>query len=237
MSPESSDDTIWKFVDLTKLLHLLVTRTLHFTRMDHFEDRLEGSYPHKNKIEWELEHPNLGDFKHYCRFGCACSWYESSHESMFMWKQYGCFAIKSTKARLERSLESTSIIYNKVRYVDFVKDEADIRIPHHAFHYKSLEFSDEKEYRAEIWELPKCSGYHNGYPDPGSPENQDGFPYNGTDIPVDLSTLIDRIVLSSLLEDWKKNCFADLLEKYGVPSSVLIVSNLKQLDPIYPNFK
>jgi hypothetical protein len=40
--PPKDNCTLWRYVDLTKLLSLLENRTLHFTRADEFDDPYEG---------------------------------------------------------------------------------------------------------------------------------------------------------------------------------------------------
>lgn len=39
---------IWRYMDFTKFMHLLTTKSLWFNRSDKFEDPFEGKYPLKN---------------------------------------------------------------------------------------------------------------------------------------------------------------------------------------------
>jgi len=56
---------IWRYIDLAKTIHLLATKTLHFTRIDQFDDKFEGSYPVQNLNDWESKYPDVGDFSHW----------------------------------------------------------------------------------------------------------------------------------------------------------------------------
>lgn len=231
------DTQIWRYVDLAKLLHLLGTETLHFTRLDQFNDQFEGSFPVQNIQDWEYKHPKVGDFSHWRKYICVSCWYESPCESSSMWMLYGGnlngVSIQSTKGRLEESLASSSLAFESVEYIDYVKNKADIFFPHHVFKYKRKEFASEKEYRAAILGLPKSEGCNNGVPECGSVEAQGKYPKVGIDIPIDLDVLIEKIVLSPYSEPWFKKTIAEVLMRFGISDLILRESELAR-DPIYP---
>jgi len=79
---------IWRYLDLAKLIHLAANRTLHFTRIDQFKDKFEGSYPIGNLKNWEYQYPGVGDFSGWRKFACVSCWYESENESAAMWELY-----------------------------------------------------------------------------------------------------------------------------------------------------
>ena len=83
------DPIIWRYLNLAKFIHLIAFRTLHFTRIDQFHDKFEGSYPVKNLKEWEDRSFKCGDCKNWRKFGCVSCWYQSDNESSAMWEIYG----------------------------------------------------------------------------------------------------------------------------------------------------
>ena len=42
--PENSDTIVWKYLDLSKFLDLLISRKLFMSRSDKFEDQYEGTF-------------------------------------------------------------------------------------------------------------------------------------------------------------------------------------------------
>jgi len=46
VQPDDPNVKVWRYMDFTKLVSLLDSRTLYFTRPDKFDDPFEGSLPH-----------------------------------------------------------------------------------------------------------------------------------------------------------------------------------------------
>lgn len=228
---------IWRYTDLAKTIHLLAAKTLHFTRIDQFDDRFEGSYPVQNLKDWESQYPKVGDFNCWRKFGCVSCWYEADNESAAMWELYSKghqgIAILSTKDRLKESLESDQPFCENVKYIDFLREKASIKTPLDVFLYKRTEFNYEQEYRAVLFKLPQSDGCDNGIPRYGSVEKQAGFPEHGKDIPVDPEVLIENLVLSPYAKPWYRELVEEVLSKYGVNTSILAESELAA-DPVYP---
>jgi len=228
---------IWRYLDLSKFVHLISTKTLHFSRIDQFTDKFEGSYPRKNLIDWQNKYPEVGDFKHWRKFACVSCWYKSEHESASMWELYTQnnqgLSIRSTTDRLKNSVKDTGVFIEKIKYIDFLRGKADILTPNQAFLYKRIEFKCEDEVRAVLFKLPPNAGFDNGFPIFGSVEKNDGFPENGIDIPVDCNNLIDKIVLSPYSKKWFKEVVKNLLMRFTFKSIEIIDSELSS-DPIYP---
>lgn len=228
---------LWRYVDLAKFVHLIATRTLHFTRIDQFKDKFEGSYPLRNLRDWERKYPEVGDFKHYRKFACVSCWYESIHESAAMWEIYGKngqgIAIRSTRERLKESLDDDTLFFENVKYTDFLRKKAKISFPYEAFLFKRIEFKSEQEFRLAIFKLPESPGFEGGFPRLGSPEKQEGFPESGINIEVNLRSLIERIVLSPYSIKWYRDVIKDIMARYDLGSLTVAESELT-LDPVYP---
>ncbi len=158
---------VWRYLDLPKFIHLIAYKALHFTRVDQFRDKFEGSYPLQNLKEWMSDHPESVDFKHWRKFACVSCWYESENESAAMWERYSKndlgIAICSTKEKLQEVLKNERILeIRNVIYIDFIKKKAEIDYPWKAFWYKRIEFESEKEFRALLFDLPENEGFENG---------------------------------------------------------------------------
>ena len=48
VQPESEDVRVWRYMDFTKFVSFIDSRTLYFTRADKFGDAFEGSWPKMN---------------------------------------------------------------------------------------------------------------------------------------------------------------------------------------------
>jgi hypothetical protein len=228
---------IWRYLDLARFIHLISTKTLHFTRIDQFKDKFEGSYPLKNIQDWENQYTEVGNFKNWRKFVCVSCWYKSDKESTAMWELYGAngqgIAIYSSKQRLEESLNDFSITYEDIKYIDFINDKADILTPLDIWKYKRIEFKYECEFRAALTLIPQSHQYKNGFPVFGSVDNQEGFPKEGRDIPVKLDILIEKVAFSPYVEKWYRSIVTEIASHYGLDTSVITTSELA-IDPIYP---
>ena len=57
--PKNEDSKVWRYMDFSKLVSLIDSESLYFTRADKFEDPFEGSYPNKNVEAREIVNENL----------------------------------------------------------------------------------------------------------------------------------------------------------------------------------
>ena len=104
-----------KYLDFTKFVSLLETKSLFFVSADHLNDPFEGSLSALNK---ELQ-PSLFERKFFknqinrsemrTRVAVSC-WHINTHESAAMWKLYAktneAVCIQSTYKRLRAALPS-----------------------------------------------------------------------------------------------------------------------------------
>jgi hypothetical protein len=123
---EPGDDlTIWRYIDLPRLVAMLDERALFFARLDTLADRFEGSFPARAEDDsalgaiglspdnreairqhLSLHRQALSNFRPRALINC---WHISEHESMAMWEIYARsgsgIAIRSTPGRLRASLD------------------------------------------------------------------------------------------------------------------------------------
>src|ERR1035437_9360248 len=116
--PQGGDQTIWRYIDLAKLVSLLKDRALYLSRADLLGDPYEGSTTRlvveSRRAEFqEMGKPEffvlLTDVNRDSRLDTYVNcWHLSPHESAAMWSQYAKqgvgVAIKATVPRLTKNL-------------------------------------------------------------------------------------------------------------------------------------
>lgn len=139
LPPESDNQVIWRYLSYPKLLSLLSTQELRFTRADDFTDPLEGYLPQKTMRRWmeEAQQSNQetaqawdwGDevdlvkglmeknpievIQHQRKLGFVSCWNADSKEREELWNDYTPggegVVIKSTVGRLEQAIQDISL--------------------------------------------------------------------------------------------------------------------------------
>lgn len=215
ISTPADEVTVWRYMSIEKFISLLSSSSLHFCRLDKFDDPWEGVWP-KNYLESASQKSNLEVFarvksKHILFVNC---WHANESESAAMWDLYSSrdsgVAIKTTVGRLKSSLEGGETYLGAVRYVDFnnyiERESLNVMVP--AF-LKRSSFEHEREVR-----LLHFKGELLASPPEISQQK------------VCLSTLMQHVYFSPVMPQWTVNAVLDVAEKFGVPRDVFIQSNL-----------
>jgi hypothetical protein len=209
----SSDEAIWRYMDLPKLISLLSTKALFFARSDFLGDPFEGSLPtatvQSREDEVRNRDPDGADdeIDSYRRWWSDArkttainSWYTSETESMAMWRLYGvvneALAIRSSVARLFRALERAPerIFVGKVNYVHFdtaIIPWRNLLVPYFT---KDVSFAHENEIRA-VYSKDLATNEEDS-----SEEIDDQA--GGVYIPIDLKELVQEIYVSPVSKPW-----------------------------------
>ena len=66
--PEDLDTVVWKYLDLSKFLDLLLSQKLFMSRSDKFEDQYEGTFSEPTYEEIKKIAENNPEFLHYYKF-------------------------------------------------------------------------------------------------------------------------------------------------------------------------
>ena len=219
--PPASNCTLWRYMDLTKLLSLLENRRLYFPRADCFEDPFEGALSRasvdfirdpstngglpEHAIEQFIMHAEEQKKKMYI----SC-WNSSDHESAAMWKLYlqsnEGVAIRTDHDSLCDALEKSDlrIRTTMVHYVDY--DKQVIPMGNLLFPYvcKRLSFSHENELRAIIWSLEDV--------------NKDKISdiASSVEIENEPEKLIKSVHVSPTAPNWFGNLVAQLIVRYSL---------------------
>ena len=136
--PRDNNIKVWRYMDVTRLVALMETRSLHFARADTLGDPYEGSLALRNQMAQEqmiarmfkdqksspsgvvrYTHDQLREIvaqgtRRGRRWVFINCWHSGETESLAMWKQYGTtggsVAIQSTYKRLLHALPSETCI-------------------------------------------------------------------------------------------------------------------------------
>jgi hypothetical protein len=233
----AADATLWRYMDLTRLMALLESSSLFFCRADLFQDAFEGSLARANLDRRASAVP--GDprdeayidvpYRQMREWTAISCWSSSEHESAAMWSLY-CpggpgVAIRTTFAELCEAFlacEQWKIFVSKVTYLDY--DQAVVPDRHllAPFLHKRRSFEHEHEVRAVIQRMPDST-----MPDRPSPFATRG----GVSVKVALATLFSRLYISPTAEAWYSDLIRSVVARYQLKCEIL-QSSLAG-DPIY----
>jgi len=233
IQPENEEIKVWRYMDFTKLISLIDSRRLYFTRADKFEDPFEGSWPKINVAAREFVSDDIAPEgrekfleamrgmgetnKHWPRYKAINCWHLNEFESAAMWKLYlksdEGVAIQSTYSKLKKSItDDEKVFLGKVKYIDYDTEYIDAGNILGPFVHKRKSFEHEREVRGVISKWPTGEG--------GIDFSQETIGH-GLHIKVDIETLIERIYIAPSAPGW----FADLVKaaitRYGYDFEVI----------------
>jgi len=206
---ENTDTVIWKYLDLSKFLDLLLSQKLFMSRSDKFEDQYEGTFSEPTYEEIKKLATNNPDFLNYYKTHrekiAISSWHINEYESFAMWQIFTQnsegLAIQSTIGRLQKSLDLETNFkqyIGEVNYIDYKKEYIPFDDSFFPFLFKRKSFQYEREVRV-ITDVSKQNIKLN----------------DGLKINVDINQLIERIYIHPKSENWYKNLVIELMKQLG----------------------
>ena len=223
--PEDPNTIIWKYLDLSKFLDLLISEKLFMSRSDKFEDQYEGTFSEPTFEEIKKLSIDNSDFLKYYKTHrekvAISSWHINEYESFAMWqiftqKNEG-LAIQSTLGKLQKALQVESEFeqyVGEVNYIDYKKEYIPFDHAFFPFLFKRKSFQYEREVRV-ISDVTKFNLEID----------------NGLKIDIDIEELIEKIYIHPKSENWYKKLVMDLIarldfdfetEKSDLESDILI---------------
>lgn len=207
--PENPDTIVWKYLDLSKFLDLLLAKKLFMSRSDKFEDQYEGTFsePTFEEIKRLSENnPEFLDFyKTHREKVVVSSWHINEYESFAMWQIFTQnsegLAIQSTIGRLQKALEvekNFKQYIGQVNYIDYKKEYIPFDDMFFPFLFKRKSFQYEREVRII-----------------GDLSNQEIKINDGLKIDVNINQLIEKIYIHPKSENWYKKLVIELVDKLG----------------------
>ncbi|MGV3460578.1 MAG: DUF2971 domain-containing protein [Flavobacterium sp.] len=203
------DVVVWKYLDLSKFLDLLLCRKMFMARADKFQDQYEGTFSEPTFEELKriaADNPEfLDSYKSLRKNVVVSSWHINAYESFAMWqiftKNNEGLAIQSTVGRLQQALspeQNYEQHIGAVKYIDYKKEHIPFDDDFFPFLFKRKSFQYEREVRI-ISNLTKHDLNIN----------------EGVKIEVDINTMIERIYIHPKSENWYKNLVIQLMQQLG----------------------
>ena len=221
------DAVLWRYMDFTKFVSLLHKSALFFARADRLGDPFEGSYTRPSiamrRVRYGARIPDaildqisnaLWDSRAFTLVNC---WHWRADESAAMWKLYSRerdgIAIKTTFGSFSRSFECADDIFiGTVSYVDYgvtAISSDDLRVP---YFLKRKSFEHESEVRALTQDFPSPDGVHVDMTQPV---------YDvGTYYEVDLSFLVEEVVVAPYAEEWFMELVQAVASRYNLKAPI-----------------
>ncbi|WP_329804670.1 hypothetical protein [Flavobacterium facile] len=205
--PEDPDTIVWKYLDLSKFLDLLMSRKLFMSRSDKFEDQYEGTFSEPTYEEIKKLSENNPEFLQYYKSHrekvVVSSWHINEYESFAMWQIFTQnnegLAIQSTIGRLQKALKpeiNYSQFIGEVNYIDYKKEYIPFDDMFFPFMFKRKSFQYEREVRI-ISDLSENNIKIN----------------DGLKIDIDVNQLIEKIYIHPKSENWYKKLVIELVSK------------------------
>jgi len=207
--PEDDQTIVWKYLDLSKFLDLLLSRKLFMSRSDKFEDQYEGTFSEPTFEEIKKIAENNSRFLDYYKSHrekiVISSWHINEYESFAMWqiftKNNEGLAIQSTLGKLKKALAPEKTIeqyIGEVNYIDYKKEYIPFEDTFFPFLFKRKSFQYEREVRI-ISDVT----------------SNDIKVNDGLKIDIDINTMIEKIYIHPKSENWYKNLVFQLMEQLG----------------------
>ncbi|MGO4818952.1 hypothetical protein [Flavobacterium sp. W22_SRS_FP1] len=206
---DDPDTIVWKYLDLSKFLDLLMSKKLFMSRSDKFEDQYEGTFSEPTFEEIKKLSINNPDFLQYYKTHrekvAISSWHINEYESFAMWQIFTQnsegLAIQSTIGRLQKALipeNNYKQFIGEVNYIDYKKEYIPFDDMFFPFLFKRKSFQYEREVRI-ITDVAESKTTLN----------------DGLKINVDIDQLIETIYIHPKSENWYKNLVIDLVKQLG----------------------
>jgi hypothetical protein len=229
VQPEDPNIKVWRYMDFTKLVSLIDSRRLYFTRADRFDDPFEGSSPKVNVEARQLIASEIapegreafakamarfGEInKRWPKYNAINCWHMNEHESAAMWKLYlksdEGIAVQSTYSKLLASIIDDEKVYlGLVKYIDYDKEWIDGGNLLSPFVHKRKSFEHEREVRALVIKWPT------GDNDKGIDLSRETIDH-GVKIKVDIERLIEKIYVAPSAPNWFADLVRALVQRYG----------------------
>ena len=205
--PEDPDTIVWKYLDLSKFLDLLLSKKLFMSRSDKFEDQYEGTFSEPTYEEIKKLAVDNPDFLNYYKTHrekvAVSSWHINEYESFAMWQIFTQnsegLAIQSTIERLQKAVKPETNFdqhIGEVNYIDYKKEYIPFDDLFFPFLFKRKSFQYEREVRI-ITDTSKSNLKLN----------------EGLKINVDINQLIEKIYIHPKSENWYKKLVIELVER------------------------
>ncbi|MEZ5911524.1 MAG: hypothetical protein R3D84_04225 [Paracoccaceae bacterium] len=233
--PRDRNCKVWRFMDFSKFVNLVLSKQLWLSRADLLGDPYEGAISPftydliRQQLENDERFPNqriessVNDLRNFFdstrRYTFVNCWHLNRHESAAMWKLYTksdeAVALVSTYKKLAESLDENHYV-GQVTYTDYESSPIPIGNAFGPFMQKRVSFSHENEIRVVRWhpEYGEYSTEDGGHP--LEPPMVDGIA-----APIELARLIDAVYVSPTAPMWFFKTVGDFIKSAGLDLKVI----------------
>ncbi|AAN57358.2 DUF2971 domain-containing protein [Shewanella oneidensis MR-1] len=230
--PEDGNIRLWRYMDFSKFVALISSKSLFLNRVDRFTDPYEGHFSSlNNRIRnsiYEAQYAGseidphkvanaISDFNSFSRqWTYVNCWHANKYESAAMWDLYAkteeAIAIETDYNSLAVVLPSDAQL-GLVEYIDFDTEWMPENNTTYPFVHKRKSFEHEKEVRIIVQEIPRAkSGV--------------GFDWeavndkHGISLDIDLNQLIKSIHVSPTAPKWLVDLTNTVSKTFGIDAHV-----------------
>lgn len=217
--PTDFNVKVWKYLSLAELLNMVLSESLHFSRLDLLEDNKNSTFrqicsnPTFAQKTFTLQNMEKESLVVYYEKIRKCMfvncWHLNDDDSELMWKLHSKdnkgIALQTTYLKLAQSLDATPWInLGLVRYKDFEKDEFDTSNLLNIATFKDIKYTFENEVRFVIsnsadWYKTKSEDLK-----------------TGETLTWKLSEHVDRIFVDPYASKWYFETVKSIIEKLGL---------------------
>jgi hypothetical protein len=231
-APDNPDIPIWRYMDFTKFVSMLVRKGIFFSRLDKLGDPFEGSLPKLNTREDLIFLPKeLADDPKVAEayrnsfkttrdliralrvYVFASTWHMSEYESAAMWKLYArteeAICVRSTYAKLSDALPD-DVLVGEVIYIDYEQYIVPFDNVLWPYIHKRKSFEHERELRALIADISALMATPRSDP-----------PVAGVWRDVDLVSIIDRVYIAPTAPEWFLETVQATIQQFGFTFPVI----------------
>jgi len=220
----TDEQKIWRYMDLTKFIHLITHEYIYFHKVSEFQDKYEGSL---TPLDLEKCSPSIAEMTRSQRdwFYVSC-WHINDYESNAMWNIYGknsdCLAIQTdykTLTNCFKEIYNDEVEFSKIKYIDYnntrmlddIFAKGSMRV-HDVIDYKHISYDYERELRAKVWR-----GYM-------KTEKEYFSVKKGSDIGfytrIDIRKLIKKVYISPNASPMLVSCIFKLMDQFKIKAEI-----------------
>lgn len=240
--PENDEVSVWRYMDIAKLISMLSTKSLYYSRIDKVGDAHEGCITKKMYEECCERENNLKEkgVAVVGRYGSSTEfvrqisyvncWCMHDSESDALWRLYGSthggIALRTTYKKLADALPSTDHI-GLVKYLEYENEKFDrLNAMNHIMHKRNV-FEYEHEVRVVRWfnpPLPDATNEILMIWNSSVHVLDENMQIVGINVPVSIKEIIQEIVVSPYGPAWYTDCVTSMVKAYGVDVPVRMSS-------------
>lgn len=209
---------LWRYMDFARFMQMIESQTLWFSRLDKFEDPLEGTHTDaelagiRKHVEKKRAEQLIALFREARKDTYVSCWRAGRSESLAMWDLYGkgsgIVAVKSTVGLLREAVANYDrpVFISKVRYLDWNEARGldNVLV---ACSRKDVSYKHEGEVRVILSGIvPR--------------------PEAGIAVPMDLNSLVTEIMVGPREKEWVVRLVDQIKRRYDLPQPILASDRL-----------